>query len=160
MKRFLLTIIIFTVISIQVYSLTGEYGVYTGEGTILIAYENTRFKEKFIESLLEKLEAEGFYIIVVDHQDGGLEGLSAEDYDLVFITNSGAKAQVRPVVVDWLNANGGNPPNVFVHTTQRTVWEPLIEVDGITSASLRRNDEIGELADEVLETIKAMISEQ
>jgi hypothetical protein len=126
---------------------SGEYGDSEGTTKVLIAYENTRFKTNLVDGLIEDLSRDGFYIKVVDHQNGELEGINPTDYDVVFITNSGVTAKVRSQVSDWL-ASAGQPENVIVHTTQRSAWTPAIEVDSVTSASLRKSDEIEALVKE------------
>jgi len=145
MKR-LITILLLVFPVLSVMALTGSYGNPTSDTSVLIAYEPTRFKDNLVEYLIEELEKDSVKITVVDHKEGELEPLKAEDFDMVFITNSGATAKVRPWVKEWLKANGTNPDNVFVHTTQITEWIPQIEVDGTTSASLRRRNQTADLA--------------
>ncbi|MDC7220583.1 MAG: hypothetical protein PQJ59_11675 [Spirochaetales bacterium] len=134
----------------------GEYGTAPGKGKILIAFEKTRFKSALVEGLVEKLEGEGYYLNVVNHQKDGLEGVNPADYDGVFITNSGVTAKVRPVVSEWL-AEKGQPAHVLVHTTQRNDWTPAVEVDSITSASFKKQDDIDRLVEEYAALIKGQL---
>ncbi|MDC7231958.1 MAG: hypothetical protein PQJ58_01905 [Spirochaetales bacterium] len=157
MNKVALFVIIIISITIPLWSLTGEYGSSSPEARILIAYESTRFKKALIENLLPLLEEKNYSILVVDHQKGGLKGLSASDFDAVFITNSGATAKVRPQVLDWLDANGTNPSNVLVHTTQRTVWTPPVEVDSVTSASLNKKKDIAGMASDFSNSIEKLV---
>ena len=48
---------------------------------------------------------------------------------------------------------------MIVHTTQRTVWTPKVEVDSVTSASLRKKDEILALAEDLCGRILKIIHE-
>lgn len=154
MKRTILALTLAVIITGSAVALIGSYGPEGADKKILIAYESTRFKNRLIEELLSELDDGTVYIAVVDHSKEGLEGLSAGDYDAVFITNSGATAKVRPWVTEWLDENGGDPDNVIVHTTQINEWTPQVEVDSITSASLNRRNDIRSLASEYAERIK------
>ncbi len=156
MRRLSLLLVLLSVLSGSLWALTGEYGPAAPEGRILLAYEPTRFKNNLVSEMLTLLEERGFFISVVDHQDEGLSGLAASDFDAVFITNSGATAQVRVEVVDWLNLNGTTPENVYVHTTQITEWEPQVEVDGVTSASYNNRRRTNDLAAEFVEVLVRM----
>ena len=121
--------------------------------TVLIATENTAYKRNLVEVLKEKLEAEDIDVVVIDHQRDRLDAVNPEEYDAVYVLNSGAQARVRPVVLEWLSQVADNDDNVILHTTQRTVWTPPVEVDSITSASRRSN--IGTVTDDIVSRIKA-----
>ena len=151
MKNISLLLLIFMVSTAAVFAQEGEYG--KGSTKILIAFEPTRFKKALVEDMVALLDDGSRSILVVNHQKKGLEGLRSEDFDVVFISNSGAMAKVRPDVTSWLEANGTDPSNVIVHTTQRTVWTPQIEVDSITSASMKKKDEIGSMAKDLVQRI-------
>jgi hypothetical protein len=110
--------------SMPLSALEGTYGPEDSEKRVVLAYEETRFKNRLMEELIELLDDGETNITVVDHKNGGLEGISAEDYGAIYITNSGATAKVRPWVIQWLRANGNDPENVIVHTTQTTRWTP------------------------------------
>ncbi|MDC7223527.1 MAG: hypothetical protein PQJ60_07275 [Spirochaetales bacterium] len=143
MKRF--TILLLISLSGILWAQSGEYGPADGEERILIAYENTSFKKALVESLIENLSGPGRYIQVVDHSKKELTGLSAADYDAVFITNSGVTAKVRPWVSEWLSVQSGE--NIIVHTTQRADdWTPQVEVDSVTSASISNRGARADLA--------------
>ena len=92
-------------------------------------------------------------MVVIDHQRDRLDAVNPEEYDAVYVLNSGAQARVRPVVLEWLGQVAGNDDNVILHTTQRTVWTPPVDVDSITSASRRSN--IGTVTDDIVSRIKA-----
>lgn len=153
-KKIILVLLLAAIITGSAAALVGNYGPGGADKKILIAYESTRFKNRLIEDLLSELDDGTVYISIVDHGKDGLEGLSAEDYDVVFITNSGATAKVRPWVSEWLDENGGDPDNVIVHTTQINEWTPQVEVDSVTSASLNRRNEIRSLASEYALSIR------
>jgi hypothetical protein len=154
MKKISILLILLIVLAAAAGAQEGRYG--SGEREILIAFEPTRFKKELISGLLEELDDGGFSILVVNHQKKGLEGLKAADFDVVFISNSGATAKVRPDVSRWVAANG-HPDNVIVHTTQRTQWTPKLEVDSVTSASLRKKDEIADLVREFAGRIRSRL---
>lgn len=145
MKKICFLLLILVSVSVAAGAQEGRYG--NGDRKILIAFEPTRFKKELINGLIEELDDGSSSILVVNHQKKGLEGLRASDFDVVFISNSGATAKVRPDVSRWALDNG-NPDNVIVHTTQRTQWTPQLEVDSVTSASLRKKDEIADLVSE------------
>ena len=149
---------IFVFLIILIVSAASQEGVYgTGDTKILLAFEPTRFKKDLMENMIRILDDGSHTVQVVNHKKAGLEGLRSEDFDAVFITNSGAMAKVRPDVTAWLDDNGGNPLNVIVHTTQRTVWTPDVDVDSVTSASLRKKDEIELMAEDLAGRILSLI---
>ncbi|MBN2510828.1 MAG: hypothetical protein JXB03_11150 [Spirochaetales bacterium] len=148
MKKSVLVLLLLVLAYMSVMALVGDYGPVNGDIKVLVAYEPTRFKNRLVENLVDLLVEKNYSVKVVNHKKGELDDYNAGDFDAVFITNSGALARVRPAVVSWLTANGSDPENVFVHTTQTTVWEPQIEVDGTTSASLTGRDSIEKLAQE------------
>ena len=129
-----------------------SFGNARAENRVLIAKENTRYKSRLIDTLIEKLDDGTVAITVADHQRGELDGLNPRDFDAVFITNSGAQAKVRPDVMRWLNANSANDDNVVLHTTQITDWDPPVQVDSITSAS--KNSNIDDISDDIIRRIR------
>jgi len=157
MKKLAIVSLFLIISSYHIFALTGNYGSQNGSIKVLLAYEPTRFKNRLVENLVELLSEKDYSITVIDHGKGELENYKAQDFDAVFITNSGARAMVRPVVTDWLEENGTDPENVFVHTTQTTVWNPEIEVDGTTSASLNTRNDIEALAKEFSDLLSEMI---
>lgn len=102
---------------------------------VLIAAENTRFKISLVERMVSLLDDGNTHVVVVDHSRNGLHGVDPRDYSAVFITNSGARAQVRPAVMQWLEQVAANDRNVVLHTTQINNWDPPVKVDSVTSAS-------------------------
>lgn len=127
------------------------HGNRGGARRVLIATEATRYKNRLVDALIEKLDDGATMIVEVDHQAGGLDGVDPRDYAAVFITNSGAQAMVRPQVMRWLERYRAHDDNVILHTTQITDWDPPVQVDSITSASRMRN--IGDLTDDVVRRI-------
>ena len=120
--------------------------------TVLIAKEDTRYKKELVEILTEKLEQAGYSVEIVDHRDGELDGVSPDDYGVVYVLNSGAQARVRPQVLDWLASIGSNNHNVIVHTTKRTIWDEDLPVDSLSSASKKSN--IDEVTDDIVSRIR------
>lgn len=144
-----------SVLALMALNLIGameSYGNARAENKVLIAKENTRYKSRLIDTLIEKLDDGTVAITVVDHHRGELDGLDPRDYDAVFITNSGAQAKVRPDVMRWLEANSANDDNVVLHTTQITDWDPPVQVDSITSASKISN--IDDVTDDIIRRIR------
>lgn len=123
--------------------------------SVLIAKEDTGYKRALLDVLIQKLESEGFEVEVIDHKEGELEGVNPADYDVVYILNSGAQAQVRPEVLDWLASVAGNDDNVIVHTTKRTEWDEDLEVDSLSSASKKSN--IDEVTDDILSRVETKL---
>lgn len=146
MKKFAVVIVLLIVLIPNTFPKPKIYGPVEAKIRILLAIESTRFKKKLLEELVEQLNDGLVYIEVTKNHKKDLSKYSAADFDVVFISNSGAKAQVRPWVLKWLTENGTTPENVIVHTTQTTEWTPEIEVHSITSASIKGNDEIKDLA--------------
>jgi hypothetical protein len=128
------------------------FGNPSAPNKILIATENTRYKRRLIDTLIEKLDDGSVYITLVDHKRKELTGMDPRNFKAVFITNSGAQAKVRPWVVEWLNEVSSYDDNVLIHTTQITDWDPPVEVDSITSAS--NNSNIDDLTDDIVRRLR------
>ena len=154
MKKISILLILIIVLSMSLSAREGRYG--SGSTKILIAFEPTRFKTRLIDGLIEELDDGSTSILVVNHMKRGLDGVNASDFDVVFISNSGVTAKVRPEVSRWIEANG-NPDNVIVHTTQRTGWTPDLQVDSVTSASLKKDDEISDLISDFAGRIRNLL---
>lgn len=150
MKKILISFLLITLASF-VWGV--EYAGNPGANhSILIAFENTRYKDQLVEELVSKLDNGNVYLTLANHGDGELDEFNSGDFDAVFITNSGAQARVRPIVIRWLDINSRE--NVILHTTQTTNWMPDVEVDSITSASRRSN--IGTLTDDIVRRIRLL----
>ena len=119
---------------------------------VLIAAESTTFKEALVREVVTLLDDGETYIQIVDHQSGDLEGRDPREYDAVLITNSGARAQVRPWVIDWLESVAAYDDNIIVHTTQINEWTPRVRVDSVTSASAM--GEVDSIAADLAERVR------
>lgn len=119
---------------------------------VLIAAEYTRFKEALVEELVNQLNDGNTYIKVIDHSKDELNGVDPREWSSVLITNSGARAQVRPNVVGWLQSIAAYDDNVVLHTTQINDWTPQVQVDSVTSASSM--GDLNRIADSLLERVR------
>lgn len=119
---------------------------------VLIAAEYTRFKEALVEELVKQLNDGNTYIKVIDHSKDELNGVDPREWSSVLITNSGARAQVRPHVVSWLESVRAYDDNVVLHTTQINDWTPQVQVDSVTSASSM--GDLQQIADSLLERVR------
>ena len=137
---------------IALFAVLAALPLAAAENRVLIAKEDTVYKKALIRALVDELEDGNTEVVVIDHRKGELDGVDPADYDVVFITNSGAQARVRPEVMAWLDSVAGRDGNVILHTTQITDWEPDVAVDSITSASQKRN--IDELVVDIAERIR------
>ncbi len=126
--------------------------LFAAQHRVLIVKEDTGYKKALVQALTEELKRDGTEVVVIDHKNGELAGVDPEDYDAVFITNSGVQGRVRPDVVEWLDSVAGRDGNVILHTTQRNDWTPDVSVDSITSASQKSN--ISELVADIAERIR------
>ncbi len=154
LNLFVLTMVLVALVTVAASADVTYHGNESGSQRVLIATERTRYKDRLVETLIEKLDDGQTLIAEVDHQRDGLDGIDPADYDAVFITNSGAQAMVRPAVIEWLETHRANDDNVVLHTTQITDWDPPVEVDSITSASQMRN--IDDITDDVVRRLKAL----
>ena len=143
MKKFLISVVLFAVAA----TVFGN--------SVLVVKEDTSYKRRLVRTLVEKLEDQGAEVTVIDHRRGQLSGVDPSDYGAVFITNSGAQAQVRPAVLSWLGDVNDRDDNVILHTTQINDWTPPVEVDSITSAS--ENSNISRLTDDIVDRIMALL---
>ena len=104
---------------------------------VLLATEQTRFKTRLIEEVIELLLDGDTFIRIVDHSMGELDKENPEDYSVVLISNSGVGSRVRPWVTSWINSHT-QADNIIVHTTWRDLgWSPRLpeSVDSVTSPS-------------------------
>ncbi len=101
---------------------------------VLLAWEQTDFKQELVEAMEPLLEQQGCEVTKVLHSKRGLEAKAA-DYDAVFITNSGVHSEVRPWITEWLAANQEQAARILLHTTKTGDWTVAADVDAVTSAS-------------------------
>lgn len=149
--RFAIALVILVAVSVGGFATT-FHGTQDSTRKVLIATEPTRYKNRMIRQLIDKLDDGQTLIVEVNHADGGLSGVDPQDYNAIFITNSGAQAMVRPWVMEWLASVAPNDENVVLHTTQITDWDPPVEVDSITSASNMRN--IDSITDDIVQRLE------
>lgn len=119
----------------QQQGLIQELGPKNAGQRLLLATEPTRFKDALIQEMVRLLNDGQTYILVVNHSRNGLNGIDPRQFSAVFISNSGATAQVRPWVLQFLDRVKDFDENIILHTTQTTVWTPPVKVDSLTSAS-------------------------
>ncbi|WP_319416308.1 hypothetical protein [Marispirochaeta aestuarii] len=153
MKVFRISLFLFLAVCMAL-SAAETFGNPQAPHTVLIALENTRYKDRLVDTLVKKLDDGSVYITVVDHKRKELEGRDPRDYKAVFITNSGVQAKVRPWVLDWLDSVAAYDDNVLIHTTQITEWDPPVQVDSITSAS--KNSNIDDVTDDIVRRLRAL----
>jgi hypothetical protein len=133
-----------------------EFGNPAADGRVLIAAEWTPYKERLVREVVSRLDNGNTFVRIVDHQNGELDGEDPRDYDAVLITNSGARAQVRPWVISWLDEWQAHDDNIVVHTTQINEWTPQVRVDSVTSASSNRN--VPQIAGELVDRARRLLS--
>ncbi len=122
---------------------------------ILIAAEYTRFKEALVKELVSQLDDGNTYIRVIDHSRNELNGIDPREWSSILITNSGARAQVRPNVVSWLESVAAFDENIVLHTTQINDWTPRVQVDSVTSASSM--GDLQQIAGSLLERVRRLL---
>lgn len=106
---------------------------------ILVAFEETPYKEALTTELIALLEKNEFTVTVENDHKANLKSHSAEQYDVVFISNSGVKSQVRPWVLEWLKSNSEYEAQIILHTTKTKKWSENVPVDAVSSASKKKN---------------------
>jgi len=123
---------------------------------ILLASEDTKFKNALVEKMQAALKEAGFEVVTADHADTKLKNQKAADYAAVFITNSGVRSKVRPWVVEWVEGSGDDASRILLHTTQTKDWEVKlgVDVDAVTSASDTKSVE--KLAADYVKRLTAM----
>ena len=128
------------------------------KNSVLLSFEDTKFKNALIKEMKKRLEKDGITVVVVNHTNGGtLADYTATDFNAVFITNSGINSKVRPWVLEWLKKNEQVASRIILHTTQIRKWEvnTPVKVDAITSASA--NSKLKSLAAEYIIRLKSLI---
>lgn len=154
-KVIAMTVLLFMSTTLHAEPIT--YGPRDSKIRILLAWENTKFKEKLIQKMVETLNDGKTYIKVVDHQKGELAGEKAQDYSAVFISNSGVKSMVRPWITEWIGQQN-KKDNILLHTTQKAYWEVKAGVDTVTSASAPQAIDV--LSRKYLDKISKIINPQ
>ncbi|MBN1141603.1 MAG: hypothetical protein JXB25_07410 [Deltaproteobacteria bacterium] len=123
---------------------------------VLLAFEETKFKNELIAEMKANLEAAGFAVTTLNHSKGALDAVDPASYAVIFITNSGVGKKVRPWITSWIAAKG-NRTKVLLHTTQLYDWKVDTTVDAVTSASTRKKT--AEFAAAYTERIKALANQ-
>lgn len=112
-----------------------EYGDLNSERRLLIATENTNFKDSLVRKLVMDLNDGNTYIRVIYHNSIDINTEDPRNYKAFLIINSGQQAIVRPWITKYLNSIKAYDDNVILVTTKITNWTPDVEVDSITTAS-------------------------
>lgn len=122
---------------------------------VLLASEQTSFKNALVSSLIAQLE-DKVYLRVVDHNRGELSGETASDYDAIIIINSGVNSQVRPRVSAWLKEVSDTEKIILLTTYRDLGWSPRYPagVDSITSPS--RKDEVRKLVNVIVTKVRLL----
>lgn len=128
----------------------------TGENQVLLAYEETRFKNALIDRMKSLLEGSGFSVTVVRHSEAGFAPGDVSACRAVFITSSGVNSKVRPWITQWLEQNRPLGKIVLLHVTQKSDWKVSAEVDTVTSASAV--DDVERLASEYVDRLKKIMT--
>jgi hypothetical protein len=102
---------------------------------VLIAMEQTEFKKKLVSQMKPLLAQKKIKVTVVQDSEKDLHKYNADDFDLVFITNSGVMSHVRPWVLAWIDSNRTDSAKILLHTTKRLNWQENVYVDAVSSAS-------------------------
>lgn len=150
MKRLILLLTVIVSFALGTISLKAQ-----SKGSILLAYEKTKFKDALIAELETLFTRDGFTVVVATHSKKGLDGYKASDFRAVFITNSGVNSKVRPWVSDWIKANRNPNTYILLHTTQAKDWKVIADVDTVTSASTQAD--VKKLANEYYKHISAAL---
>ena len=139
MKKTVFLCLVIFLMQISLFALEKEYGPKDSKKKILLAYEKTTFKERFINALVKSLNDEKTYIKIVEHtknkKNNELDSEDPTKYTAVFITNSGVGSRIRPWVNAWLKQFEENNKNILLHTTKEKEWQTNVKVDSISSAS-------------------------
>ena len=134
--------------------LISSAGFAAAANSVLIIKEDTPYKKALVAELIDTIDDKETTVTVVDHRKKSIDDIDPRDFDAVFITNSGAQAQVRPNILAWLRSVSDYDDNIIIHTTQINEWTPPVEVDSITSASKRRN--INGLVEDIARRIRRL----
>lgn len=105
---------------------------------VLLAMENTPFKTALVNEMKVLLKKNGAAVVVLLDHKKGLKKVKTENYDLIFITNSGVKSKVRPWVKSWIEANMASKEKILLHTTKTKKWSEGLSVDMVSSASAKK----------------------
>ena len=134
-----------------------EFGSEDTDRRILIASENTAFKNRLVSDLIDELDDGVTYIRLIDHMAGELIDEDPNDYGAVLVINSGVGARVRPWVTAWMDSAAQDTEHVILLTTQRTRWTPRVDrhIDSMTSASMTML--IDDLSEDLVRRIEQLL---
>lgn len=127
-----------------------------GSQLVLLAYEDTEFKDALILKMKELLEKDGITVRVGTHSNAGFAVSDPSVFDAIFISNSGVNSQVRPWITSWIEDHKAHKDIILLHTTQNSTWDVSAQVDTVTSASDINGVE--KLAVEYADKLKAIYS--
>ncbi|MBN2685111.1 MAG: hypothetical protein JXR40_07515, partial [Pontiellaceae bacterium] len=127
-----------------------------GSKLVLLAYEDTAFKNALILKMEELLKKDGITVRVGKHSNAGLPVSDPSAFDAIFISNSGVNSQVRPWISSWIEDHKAYKDIILLHTTQNSTWNVNAQVDVVTSAS--DINSVEKLAAEYTDKLKAIYS--
>jgi hypothetical protein len=133
-----------------------EFGNINSDRRVLIATENSNFKDSLVTEIVSLLNDGNIYIKVLLHKYEDLNNEDPRNYGAVLLINAGQKSIVRPWVTEYLNNVSEYNDNIILLTTIVLDWEPDVEVDSITTAS--DMGVVSDLASELAVKINALLN--
>ncbi|NLX25392.1 MAG: hypothetical protein GXY61_05445 [Lentisphaerae bacterium] len=127
-----------------------------GSKLVLLAYEDTEFKDALILKMKELLEKDEIVVRIGKHNSAGLAVSNPSVFDAIFISNSGVNSQVRPWITAWIEDHKAYKDVILLHTSQNSAWSVNALVDTVTSAS--DINSVEKLAAEYTDKLKAIYS--
>ena len=120
---------------------------------VLLLWDSSNFKDQLAEEIIAIAEDSGVELELEDSASS-IQKLSLMDYSGIIVLNRGTIGKMNRKVTKVLEERDTLPPMVIVTTFahpsgKKNQLEPYPMVDGITSASLKEDDEIQALAEEV-----------
>ena len=128
-----------------------------GEKRLLIAAQQSEFKETVVSKVVEGLEQDACYVKVIDVKN--LRKESTADYEAIVVVNTRKMWRLNRHAKKFLKKVQESKKVVLLTTAGDPQWKAKgVQVDAITSAS--RMDEVGAIAETVLEKVRALLGKE
>ena len=134
-----------------------ERGDKNCEKRVLIAAQQSEFKEAVVSKVVEGLEQDACYVKVIDVKK--LREESTGDYEAMVIVNTCKMWRLNRHVRKFLKKVQETGKIVLLTTAGDPEWKAKgVQVDAITSAS--EMEEVGAVAETVLEKVRTLLGKE
>lgn len=131
-----------------------EVGTADMSKKVLIATQESKYKNLMVDTLTSRLKGNKVYISVIDIS--GLNAINQEDWDAEIVIHTIERWELPVVVKEYLGRIENPDEVILLSTSGHGKWKPEgCKVDILTSAS--RVKDIAELADSIMVKVNSLL---